>query len=81
MSSRASSQSCSQDEQSYNIGLGTCGPRVKVLGVWGVKGKLEKLAQVESVSAKKDWGLKLKFLFLRKDRREKGFCREAMKEA
>lgn len=67
MSSRASSQSCSQDEQSYNTGLGTCGPRVEVLGVWGLKGKLEKLAQVESVSAKKDWRLNLKFLFLRKD--------------
>lgn len=32
-----------------------------------MKGKLEKLAQVESVKAKKDLGLRLKFLFSQKE--------------
>lgn len=65
VSSRASSQSCSHDEQCYSRGLGTAGPRVKVLG------------KMESIKAQENLGLRLKFLFSQK---EPLFCREAVKK-
>lgn len=72
VSSRASSQSCSHDEQCCSKGLGTADPRVNLwicgsLGASGMKGEMEKLTQVESIKAKKNLELRLKFLFSQKE--------------